>query len=175
MSQYHSRCNQSDRFEIGGGVGWRDNRRSTLEGHQRLAPRSKKIDEQRRALITVAPVMRESVMSQSLKASNIPATIPELNPVAIREASVCEIHAAAVVRPGKVIVARPVPLLVDTVWPAIPYLELHAIRVYSICSVQALSTAIGSDGAVLEGPALIITAGAVAHDHWGAIGVAVNR
>jgi len=43
MSQYHSRRNQFDRFEIGGGVGWRDNRRSTLGEHPGLAPRSKNL------------------------------------------------------------------------------------------------------------------------------------
>jgi len=80
-----------------------------------------------------------------------------------------------VVRPGKVIVARPVPLLVVAVWQAIQDPELHAIKDASNCSVQALSTAIGSDGAVFEGPELIITAGTVAYDHWGATGVAVNR
>jgi len=80
-----------------------------------------------------------------------------------------------VIRPGKVIIMRPGPLLADTIWPAIHDPELHAIKDDSNCSVQALSTAIGSDGAVFEGPELIITAGTVAYDHWGAIDVAVNR
>jgi len=102
-----------------------------------------------------------------------PATIPDLNSVTVCEVSVCEIDAAAVVCPGKMIVAGPVPLLIDTVWPAIPDLELHAIGVDTICSVQALGAAIGSDGAVVEGPKLAITAGTVANDHWGAIDVPV--
>jgi len=51
-------------------------------------------------------------------------------------------------------------------------LELHAIRINTICGVQAFSAAIGSDGAVFEGPKLAITAGAVVDDYWRAIGVA---
>jgi hypothetical protein len=97
-----------------------------------------------------------------------------LNFVTVREDSVCEIHAAAVVRPGEMIVTGPPPLLVDAVWPTIPYLELDAIRVDTICGVEALGAAIGRDGAVLEGPELVIGAGAVADDDWRAICVAEN-
>lgn len=109
-----------------------------------------------------------------MKGINTPATIPDLNSVTVCELTVCEIHATAVVGPGKVIVAGPPPLLVDAIWPTIPDLELHAIRINSICGVQALSASIGSEGAVFEGPELVVTAGAVTDDHWGAIGVAKN-
>ena len=103
---------------------------------------------------------------------NIPDAIPYLNFVTVGEHAVCDIHAAAMVRPGKVIVASPPPLLVEIIWPAIPNLELHAIGVDTICSVEALSAAIGRDGAVFEGPKLVFTTGTVADDDWGAIGVA---
>jgi len=102
-----------------------------------------------------------------------PATIPDLNSVTVCELTVCEIQATAVVRPGKVIVAGPPPLLVDALWPTIPDLELHTIRINPVRGVQALSASIGSDGAVFEGPELVITAGAVTDDHGGAIGVAI--
>ena len=103
---------------------------------------------------------------------NVPATIPYLNSVTVCEGSSCEIYAAAVVRPSKMIVASPVPLLVGTIWPAIPNLELDAIRVETICNIEALRAAIGSDGAVFEGEELTITAGTVTDDDWRAIGVA---
>ena len=105
---------------------------------------------------------------------NTPVTIPDLNCVTVCKVSVCEIHAAAVVRPCKMIVASPVPLLVGAVWLAIPDFELHAIRVNTTRGVQALGAAIGSDGAVFEGPELVITAGTVTDDHRRAIGVAEN-
>ena len=98
-----------------------------------------------------------------------------MNPVTVCELSVCEIDATAVVRPGKVIVAGPPPLLVDALWPTIPDLELHAIRIDSICGVQTLSASIGSDCAVFESPELVITTCAIRDDHWGAIGVAERR
>ena len=106
------------------------------------------------------------------KGFNIPATIPYLNPVTVCEVSVYEIHAATVVRPGEVLVAGIPPLLVDTVRPAFPDLEQGAIGVDSVCSVEALGAAIGGDGAVGEGEELVLTAGTVADDHWGAVGIA---
>ena len=105
---------------------------------------------------------------------NIPDTIPDLDCVTVCEVSACEIHTAAVVRPCKTIVASPVPLLVGTVWQAIPDLELHAIRVDTKCDVQTLGAAIGSDSAVFEGPELAITSGTVTDDHWRAIDVTEN-
>jgi hypothetical protein len=103
---------------------------------------------------------------------NIPGTIPYLDPVTVCEDSICDIHAAAVVRPGEMIIVGPPPLLVDTVRPAIPNLELHTIGVDAISGVKALCASIGSDRTVLEGPVLVISTSAVADDHWGAIGVA---
>ena len=123
-------------------------------------------------MIAIAPGIRESASDEkNMKGSNTPATIPELNSVTVCELSVCEVQATAVVGPGKVIVASPPPLLVDALWPTIPNLELHAIRIVSICDVQALSASIGRNGAVFEGPVLVIAASAVTDDHWGAIGV----
>jgi hypothetical protein len=102
----------------------------------------------------------------TIKGFNVPATVPELDPVAVCLASVCEIYATAVVCPGKVIITGPPPLLVGTVRPAIPELELHAIDVISVCDVEALGAAIGSDGTVGEGEVLGVVADAVADDHW---------
>jgi hypothetical protein len=105
---------------------------------------------------------------------NVPSAIPYLDPVPIGETSVCEIYAAAMVRPGEMVVAGPPPLLVGTVRPAIPDLELYAIGVATICNVQALCAAVSSDGTLFEGPELIITASAVTDDDWGAVNVAKN-
>jgi hypothetical protein len=105
---------------------------------------------------------------------DIPVTIPDLNSVTVCDGSACEIHAAAVVRPGEMIVTGPIPLLIGTVWPAIPYLELDAIRVDTARGVEALGAAIGSDGAIFEGPELAIATGTVADDDWRAVGVAEN-
>lgn len=78
------------------------------------------------------------------------------------------------VRPGKMIVPGPVPLLVGIIWPAIPNLELHAIRIGAKCNVEAFRATIGSEGTICEGPELVITTSTVADADWRAIGVTEN-
>ena len=72
------------------------------------------------------------------------------------------------------IIPGPVPLLVGITWPAIPNLELHAISVGAKCNVEALRATIGSDGAICEGPELVVTTGTVADADGRAIGVTEN-
>lgn len=100
--------------------------------------------------------------------------IPDLHLIAIGCRSARQVHASAVVRPGKMIIARVVPLLIGASSIASIQLEFIAIDIATVCDIQAHDSIIRSNSAVTERKLLVYTAVAIRNDYRRAIRVTIK-